>query len=412
MENSRPSGKQPLTVLIAGAGIGGLTAAISCAAKGFAVTVLEQADQIAEMGGGIQLQPNATRVLLELGLSEKLSETGVHPERLSLRAAKTGRIITRVSLDKTIDALPYYQIHRADLQHILLEKAQTLGARIITNAQVKDYRQDSQQVCVHTHSNQIYKADVLIGADGVRSGIRAQIFKNDPDTAKAIFTGQVCYRGVVDASRLKLEIEPGAIVGEGRHFVCYYLRNRQLVNVVAQYEASEWTEESWTIAADADELREMYRDWDPQVTEILENVEKTFKWALCTRPALPRWSDQRVCLIGDACHPTLPNLASGAAMAIEDAYIIAELLSDSQASVPDVLQAFYDLRIERCTRIQKASARMANFFHTRNPVEKAAKHSAVRLLSRIAPTVVARQLTWTHGYDAVTAVSTIKEELS
>lgn len=401
-------GKQRLAVLIAGAGIGGLTAAISFAARGFPVTVLEQADEISEVGSGIQLQPNATRVLLELGLADRLRETGVSPERLSLRAAKSGRIITRVSLGKTIDDLPYYQIHRADLQRILLEKAQALGAKIITGEQVRGYEQDSQQVSVYTNGNQIYKAGVLIGADGVRSGIRAQIFRNNPDTAKAIFTGQVCYRGLVDANKLKLEIEPGAIVGEGRHFVCYYLRNRQLVNFVAQYEASEWKEESWTARADAGELRQMYKNWDPQVTEILANVEEIYKWALYTRPALPRWSDKRVCLIGDACHPTLPNLASGAAMAIEDAYIITGLLCDSTLPVPVALQAFYDLRIERCTRIQKASERMANFFHTRNPVEKAAKHSTIRLLSRIVPNVVARQMTWTHRYNALTVVSKLK----
>lgn len=407
METPTP-GKQPQAVLIAGAGIGGLTAAISCAARGFRVTVLEQADEITEVGGGIQLQPNAARVLLELGLADKLRETGVRPEQLSLRAAKTGRIITLVPLHKTVDGIPYYQIHRADLQRILLAKAQALGADIITGTQVRDYEQDSQQVSVHTNSNQTYKADVLIGADGVRSSIRAQMFNNNPDAAKAIFTGQVCYRGVVDANKLKLEIEPGAIVGEGRHFVCYYLRNRQLVNFVAQYETSEWTEESWTAQADVGELRQMYKNWDPQVTDILVNVEEVYKWALYTRPALPRWSDQRVCLIGDACHPTLPNLASGAAMAIEDACIIAGLLSDSALPVPAALKAFYDLRIERCTRIQKASERMANFFHTRNPVEKAAKHAAVRLLSRVAPNVVARQLTWTHRYNALTVVREIK----
>jgi len=401
-----PTTQEPeksLSVLIVGAGIGGLTAAICCALKGFEVEVIEQAKAITEVGAGIQLQPNATRVLLALDLGMELERYGVKPDCLSLRAAKTGKSITSISLTQTVDGLPYYHIHRADLQNLLLDRAKALGVNIVTGESVTAYSQNDHTVSVKTKNNQTYNADLLVAADGLKSAIRTQMFTHSEANTRAGFTGHVCFRGTVDARKLARPITPGGIVGPGRHFVSYYLRNREMVNFVAQYESEEWKEESWSTPGDVKELRGLYRDWDPQVTDILNNVEQTYKWALYTRPALPWWSDGRVCLMGDACHPTLPNLASGAGMAIEDAYIVAELLNRTNDPIPETLEAFYKLRIDRCTKIQKASESMASFFHIRNPMEKAIKYNTVRLLTKLAPNLVATRMTWTHHYNALAA---------
>ncbi len=400
MNMATPTPNPNNKILIVGAGIAGLTTAIACALRGFNVTVLEQAPELVEVGAGLQLQPNATRVLHALGLGENLAAIAVKPDALTLREAHTGKLITSVALDKTVDNLPWYQVHRADLQQLLLQRARALGVTVQLGQRVTRCDQSKSGIEVQTANGDTFTADALVCADGVRSTLRDQLF----DTTPPVFTGHVCYRGLVDAKKLPSTLSPGGIVGPGRHFVFYYVRNKTLLNFVAQHEEPGWREESWSVEGDIEELRSMYRDWDPQVTAILQNVVKTYKWALYTRPPLAQWHSGRTVLTGDACHPMLPNLASGAAMAIEDGYVLAELLDRFRRDIPRALALFHELRHRRCTRVQRAAEKMASFFHTRNTLERFIRYGAARALTKFAPGIAARKITWTHDYNALTAV--------
>lgn len=388
------------SVLIAGGGIAGLTAAIALAERNIQTTVVEQASDFDDIGAGIQLQPNATRVLFKMGFEQALSKISVEPSKGAIRVAKTGLVLHRPKSPRAATGFPHYQIHRADLQHMLLDRASQLGVTIITAAHVKACQQSTDSVTLHTNNGAVFHGDALIGADGVRSTIRTQLFGNDAP----VFTGNVAYRGLVETGKLNCEITPGAILGPGRHFVLYHLRHKSLINFVAQVETEHWQNESWTSKGNVDELKALYNDWDPQVTELLSHVEKTFVWALYTRAPMSSWSNRRIGLIGDACHPTLPNLASGAAMAIEDGYIIAELLQRFSNNIPKAFATFYAMRFERCKKIQQGSKHMANFFHIRNPIEQQLKYTPIALISKIAPNLIAKKITWTNQYDATSAV--------
>ncbi len=388
-------------MLIAGGGIAGLTLAICLAERGFTVTVVEQAEAFGEVGAGLQLQPNATRVLFRLGLEAAIRRLGHEPEYGELRTAISGHILMRFAAPRQHDGMPYYQIHRADLLAVLEQRARLLGVQIDLGAAVTGYRQNQEQVTLET-LRQSYTGTALIGADGVRSVIRTQMLGADQPR----FTGNVAYRGLVPTADLACEIVPGAVIGPGRHIVMYPVRGGELMNFVAQEETADWSEESWTSPGDPDALRAAYANWHPEVTELLRHVKETFCWALYTRDPLPQWSDGRVGLVGDACHPTLPNLASGAGMAIEDAYILAELLDRCDDDVAGALNSFYHLRCSRCTRVQQQSERLARLFHINNPVLRFMRLAALQLLGLLLPQKsVESRLSWLQEYDATTVVA-------
>lgn len=400
------------SVVICGAGIAGLTSAIALAQRGFSVHIVEQAIEISEVGAGIQLQPNANRVLFALGVQKSLEQVAVEPLNMAMRESKTGRMIVQPPTAKERTGVPHYQIHRADFIDILKRKAESLGVEFSLGFCVCKVTQTEFAVEITAVDGRVVHADICIAADGVKSVIRALLFGKD----QPVFTGQVAYRGVVESNKLDQVIQPGAIVGHGKHFVAYYLRkNRKpqgvdsrhpgkLINFVAQYEAASWTEESWTQPGELSTLKNMFKGWDAQVDNILEAVDSTFISALYTREPLQSWASHRVLLVGDACHPTLPNLASGAAMAIEDAYIIAELLAKYRDDVSLAYKKFYQLRAPRCMKVQKSSERMANFFHLKNPLEKAIKYSALRALSKAFPVAMSKPANWTNDYDATRVV--------
>ena len=389
-----------LTALIVGAGVGGLSAAIALAQRGINSTIVEQAPELGDVGAGIQLQPNATRVLRAMGIADQLKDVGVLPVNANVRMAKSGKVVFSIPRPGNSGVDPHYQIHRADFHKILVARARELGVTLVTGQTACSFQQSELGVTLETVSGESYKADVLIGADGVRSAIREAMFGLDEPE----FTGNVAYRGLVDASKMSMAIEPAAILGPGSHFVIYYVRGGKLINFVAQQETESWTEEGWNIPSDVSELRAYYKDWDPQVTELLKHAESTFKWALYSRKPMPSWSEGAVGLIGDACHPALPNLASGAAMAIEDGYVIAELIDRFRDDIPTALNTFYDMRIDRCTQIQDGSKKNSELFHVRSPLERFIKYTPLILITKIAPKFAAKKLTWTHHYDATTAV--------
>lgn len=382
-------------IVIAGAGIAGATAAIACRLKGFDVTLLEQASSIDPVGAGLQIQPCATRVVQAIGLAENLASIGSVPSNIDFVAAHSGKLVIRGVPNNRNQEFPHYQVHRADFHSMLLDRAIALGATLELNASIQAADTGAHRATVFLQDGRAVSADLVIGADGVKSIIRGVLFGGDNPR----FTGHVAYRAMVDASLLTHQVKAGVVLGPNAHFVIYPLRNGEWINVVAQMEASDWQEEFWTTRGDLNVLRQMFSGWHADVDCLLGAMTETYKWGLFTRAPMPSWSKERTVLIGDACHAALPNLGAGAAMAMEDAFLLAELLAAQPNNIQHALKKLYELRIVRCTKVQQVSARNAQLFHLANPIRRRLTHAVLGLGTTLLPGLVQRQLDWLQNYD-------------
>ena len=385
-------------LLIAGGGIGGLSAALCLAKAGFEVDVFEQASKFDEIGAGIQLSPNATRVLHHLDLAPRLESYAFLPERTEFRSWKTNRLLSANPLGDTVRAsygFPYYHIHRGDLLAVLVDAAREVDSIALhTFARVERFVQSSDGVRV-TVSGKDRSGDVLIGADGIHSTVRRGLF--GPETPS--FTGNVAWRALVPASRLPDGLMPPVTTvwwGPGGHFVCYYVRSGSQLNCVCVLEKEGWEVESWTERGVWEELKGDFAGWNDTVQTLIDNADRDalFKWALFDRPPMDRWGDGAVTLLGDACHPTLPFMAQGAAMAIEDGAVLTACLS-SAADAVTALQRYEALRRKRTAGVQIGSRRNARVFHMRG--------LKAWLRNRAAGRAGARSMARLYGYDALTA---------
>lgn len=385
-------------VLIAGGGIGGLAAALCLAARGFEVDVFEQAATFAEVGAGIQLSPNCSRVLHALGLAEALDAVAFLPEGTEMRHWRTGRLITSNPLGSTVRATygaPYYHVHRADLTDVLTVAARAQPAiRLHAGTRVESFAQDAASVRVMTTAG-TFTGALLVGADGIRSVVRTALFGAEAPT----FTGNVAWRALVPADRLPENlVRPVAGVwwGPHKHFVHYYVRRGEIVNCVCVVEKRGWEVESWTARGERSELEADFAGWHPTIRTLIGAMDPNtcFKWALFDRPPMPRWSAGRVTLLGDACHPTLPFMAQGAAMAIEDGAVLARCAAEGD-DVAASLGRYEQLRRGRTARIQLGSRRNARVFHLSG--------IAALLRNRAAGRAGAGVTEWLYRYDALTA---------
>lgn len=374
------------TVLIVGGGIGGLTAALCLARKGLAVHVFEQSE-MDEVGAGIQLSPNCTRILDYLGLDQALSKVCFLPEAVEMRHWKSGKTLSRNSLGSDMISrygFPYYHVHRLDLIEILHQKARQSADIQLHRERIDEFAQTERGVSVNNHS---VLGDVLIGADGIHSVVRAGLFGTEPPR----FTGNVAWRGLVDAGKLPQDlVRPVATVwwGHGKHFVHYYVRRGELVNCVCVIEKSGWEVESWQERGKHSELKADFSGWHGTIQRLIDNMnpDECFKWALFDRTPLRTWSKGRVTLVGDACHPTLPFVAQGAAMAIEDAAVLADCL-DGADDITKALRQYESRRMRRTARIQEQSRKNARIFHMRPPLswlrDLAASHVGGRTMHEL-----------------------------
>tara|TARA_R110000751_G_scaffold307911_2_gene435202 strand:- start:8418 stop:9614 length:1197 start_codon:yes stop_codon:yes gene_type:complete len=359
-------------IVIAGAGIGGLCAALAFAKRGFEVAVYEQSPQLGEVGAGLQLSPNAMHVLQALGVAEQVKTKGFRPKSAVMRHYHTGKTYFTVPLGDLATqkyGIDYVHIHRADLHAILQQACEALQLPIYLGQGVQGYCQTTQNLSIQFENGVSLDADLLIGADGIKSKVQACMLGQ----TAAQFTGQVAWRGVVAANKLPQGlIKPNANlwVGPGKHFVSYYLRGGELVNFVAVQERTDWQKESWNEPGDIHELRETFTGWHPEVTELLAATESCFLWALFDRQPLSQWTDHNVALLGDACHPMLPFLAQGAAMAIEDSYVLAHYLA-TENNTASALKTYQEQRLTRTREIQLGARKNASLYHMISPLDQA-----------------------------------------
>ncbi len=389
--------------LIAGGGIGGLTAALCLHQHGWNVQVLEKSPQLGDVGAGIQVSPNAMKVFEALGIDQALADAGFRPEGIDIRMGVSGLNLIHAPLGDT--ALkrwgsPYLHIHRADLIAALETTLVTRApANVRLGAVVRRYEQDQAGVTAILEDGEEIRGDVLIGADGIHSAIRAQMIGPDRPT----FTGNVAWRAVVPVERLGQDVpDPVACawMGRGKHAVTYLLRGGQLANLVAVVERDDWTAESWTESGTREQALADFTGWHPTITRLITESDNLFRWGLFDRPPLTTWTDGRVALMGDAAHPMLPFMAQGAAMAVEDAYALAAFLSSS-LDIQTALNAYQAKRFTRASAVQAGSRANAKTFHQRTALGRLKTYGPMWLAGRIAPSIGLARQDAIYGYDIV-----------
>ncbi len=348
----------PIRVAIVGAGIGGLSAAAALGRAGFAVTVYEQAPALGEVGAGLSLSPNAVKGLRFLGVESQLLEAADEPPHQITRHFKTGEVLVDIDRAGTREEFgaPYLQIHRADLHGILEDACRSQpDTRFELGKALADVQESDDGVTLSFGDGSKAEADVLIGADGLKSTTRARVFGADQPR----FAGYVAWRGLVPGERLAhLDFPPGSCVyaGPARLFVRYPVRHGALQNFVAFARTDDWHEEGWSQTGRIEDAMAHFTEFVPEVHAVLSAVPdgRCHKWGLFAREPLERWVTDRSAVLGDAAHPMLPWFGQGAASAIEDAVVLARAFADSDE--PDEALARYEkARHERVTRIHRES---------------------------------------------------------
>lgn len=352
-------------VLIAGAGIGGLTAAACLLQAGIDVQVFEQAPALGEVGAGIQISANAGRVYRHLGLLEAVRAAGAVPALYRFRMFDTGEVLQTIPLGAGYEArhgVPYVTIHRADLHALLVDRVRSLKPDAIRlGVGVQGYESGPDGAVLQTSQGPV-AGSAVIGADGVRSAIRAQMLGNTP----AEYTGDCVWRAMVPTADLPPEHRTDCVdiwVGPHRHAVTYPLRGGALTNFVGCVEYDGLPEDSWTTARPWAEMQADFTGWHPMIGALIDHAarDQCYRWSLRIRPPVDNWTDGRVTLLGDAAHPTLPYMAQGAAMAVEDAVVLARCLDG--AEVPGALARYQQARLARTTRIVTESTANRALFH-------------------------------------------------
>jgi salicylate hydroxylase len=373
-----------------------LSAAAALLGRGIDVELYEQAGELKEVGAGLQLSANGTRVFHELGMGEALKALSCEATGKEIRLWDTGETwklfdLGKVSVERY--GYPYLTVYRPDLLAVL---ADAVGReKIRLGAKCKGFAQSEHGVKLQLE-NGVAEGDVLIGADGVHSTIRQALFGPD----KPEFTGIIAWRGIVP-----MEKPPRMVgvnwVGPGGHVVHYPLRAGKLMNFVGALERADWQAESWSARGTPEELAADFKGWHEDVQALIRNIPVPYKWALMVRPPMPRWTLGRVTLLGDACHSMLPFLAQGAVMAIEDGFILSRALGEGEGDVPSRLLRYENARRTRTRRAVEGSADNIARFHNRALADPAKAREYVER-EWAGPNVAARY-EWLFRYDAATA---------
>lgn len=360
-------------IIIAGAGIGGLTAAACLLQEGYHVRVYEQSSELGEIGAGIQSSANAVKVLHHLGLAEPLAAVSVKPKAFEFRLFDSGEVMHKVPLAEKHEeqhGAPYYHIHRSDIHRILADRVLELDPNaVVLNSTAVGFDETADGISLNLSDGRKIDGDILIGADGIKSAIRDQIVGvTEPD-----FTGQVAWRATVSVDKLPKDFMDKIVAiwcGPKKHAVVYYLRSGKLLNFVGCVENLNWKDESWTVKASWDALKADYAGWNDEIQTIIDNIDKDqcFLWALNNRKPVDNWRTDRAVILGDAAHPTLPYMASGAAMAIEDGAVLMRSLNANE-NIAEALEMFQRNRLERTAKIVNGSTELGDLYHLTTKAE-------------------------------------------
>ncbi|HEY7597100.1 MAG TPA: FAD-dependent monooxygenase [Actinophytocola sp.] len=386
-------------IVVVGAGIAGLAAAAALARAGLACQVFEQAPELSEVGAGIQLSPNGSRLLHRLGLGAALDRVAVRPQAIEVRRWDDDQVLTKTTLGAACAELygaPYYTLHRADLHQVLVDAL--APGTVVLDRRCVGVTELADTVRLTFADGATVDADLVIGADGIRSAIRGHLLADQPR-----FSGQAVFRGVVDAAELPALVAEGKVLiwmGPGQHCVCYPISAGRLVSFAASTAAGDWRAESWSAGAATADLLTAYDGWNPVVRSVLGAPESVIRWALYDRPAVPRWSSARLMLIGDAAHPMLPFGAQGASQGIEDALALAACLAGaSAATVPAALRRYEAVRRPRTEQVHRFIQDNERDHHVEDGAEQRERDERMRADFGL------RQRAWLFGYDAEAAAT-------
>jgi len=359
-------------IAIIGAGIGGMTAAVTLAQKGFKVNVFEQAPELSEVGAGLTVTPNATKGLIYLGLGQAMEKIGMAHDLQGVRHYQTKEMIVPLKRGKHMlekYGAYQFQVHRADIHDILIESLEkhSPGCVFVDHQLVGlDEKSDKVKLIFNNHAE--YECDFVIGADGTRSIVRQSILGTDEPE----FSGYVAWRGVVPTDGLEEsdfdECGSSAFISPGRVFARYLIRDAKEYNYVAFLATEEWAEEGWSIPSKVETVLEIFFDYNQQVKNIILATppEGCYKWGIFTRKPINKWSSERVTLLGDAAHPLEPFMGQGASMAIEDGVVLGRIIEDA-SDVSEIIKRYETARIERSHFVTEHSKKAGQRFTGNNP---------------------------------------------
>jgi salicylate hydroxylase len=373
-----------MKALVVGGGIGGMATALALARRGADVEVFERASALKEVGAGLQVSPNGAAVLRALGIHDGVAARSVRAQAVVLKDYRRPGEVLRLDLSRNPDR-GYLFVHRADLLGALVAAARSAGVALHLDADVSSVVPGPVPK-VQLTSGRTVPGDLIVGADGLQSRVRVAL--NGADAP--FFTGQVAWRALV-ASAAPVAPEVQLYMAPGRHLVVYPLRDRHLVNVVAIQERRTWADEGWHHAGDPDALRAAFADFGAEAQAILAQVDEVGIWGLFRHPVAATWQTQGVALVGDAAHPTLPFLAQGANLALEDAWVLSRRSGD--------LAAYQRARRNRAARVIAAANRNAWKYHLRFGPVRWIGHQGLRLVGHFAPRRMLNQFDWIYGHD-------------
>jgi salicylate hydroxylase len=397
--------QQDFHVAIIGGGIGGAALARSLDLLGIDYHVFERASAFGEVGAGVQMTPNAVKVLEALRLAPDLAAAGFLPEAMVGWNWQSGEELFRTPLLEVCPRLfgaDFYHVHRADL-HAMLAK-DIAPERVTFGVACTGLRQQAGRTIACFDDGSEYAADLVVGADGVRSAVRAALWGQEP----ASYTGHMCWRALVPVEQYPLPfVTPTSSfwMGPKGHVVTYYVKGGAMVNIVAVNENHDWVEESWTIKSGRQELLDGFAGWHDNLIRLFEltNPQQIYKWGLFDRDPMSRWSHGSVTLLGDAAHPMLPFLSQGAAMAVEDAYVLAQALNHFGRGELDVALDSYEAeRRPRTTRVQLEARERGRTYHLSSPEESRERDLAFKREQARNPNAVGIKAEWVYQYDART----------
>ena len=376
-------------IIIIGAGIGGMTTALCLRHFGIKASLYERSSQVTTAGAGIQLSPNAHRVLSYIGLTDKIAAVS--------RRCKGVKVFDYKS-DSQMALLDYLNFksndlfsfcHRADLVSILYEACKKQEIPVHFN---KKFEKITDGKAIFSDGETLF-ADLIIGADGLHSNARKIVFGE----VKAIFTKQIAWRSIVPNSINQCDFAHVTLAPK-RHIVSYPIRDGRQLNLVLIKEQNDWQPDGWRHLEDPSVVKENFKDFSGKTAKIIDSIEDVYKWGLFRYPLKKNWYKDRVVLIGDAAHPTLPFLAQGAAMAIEDSFVLASKFSE----FPTILSAFTEFQSDRLPRVQRvinASAKNARTFHLSNKIARLVFHTILQLFSKFLPRLLLKRFNWIYDKD-------------